>query len=295
MKITRGIVAFGILLLHGVAAAEMRVWTNNSGQLIEAEMVGVNAVKSAVKIRLKNGLEFEIAIDNLSPPDKAYAKDHWVAMQETQVNDAPTPGVIPVAALNSLPESFRARFNSSTRLEAIRRGGGTPEMEAAVLASLNRFKASQNPDGSWGRNNLGAMTGFVLQCFLGHGETADSSEFGATVLKGLMYLIELGRKNPHGLFTEKWTVKRADRGLTSMPLPPRQWVRPISRHGLAPKVFLACVWLLKRPSRQSSASRPAAALGRMAARPSFTNRKAAQTFPWPVGISRRSMPPTQPA
>lgn len=194
--------AFCLLLLQAAAAAEMRVWTNSSGQLIEAEMVGVNVAKRAVRVRLKTGGTFEIAIDNLSPPDKAYAKSHWVATQEAAAN-APPAG-ISAAALNSLPESFRARFDSTTRLEAIRRGGGAPEIEPAVVASLNQFKSSQYPDGSWGRANKGAMTGLVLQCFLGHGEIPDSPEYGDAVMRGLQYLIDLGKKNPDGIFSEKW-------------------------------------------------------------------------------------------
>jgi hypothetical protein len=77
--------AFIAMMFCGTAAGEVRFWTNTSGQLIEAEMVGVNVPKRAVKVRLKDGKEFEIAIDNLSPPDKAYAKEHWLV-------DAECPG-----------------------------------------------------------------------------------------------------------------------------------------------------------------------------------------------------------
>lgn len=201
MRRAWGIALFSLLLSSGVGA-EMRVWTNTSGQLIKAELVGVDAVRRTVKVRLQNGADFEIAIDNLSPPDKAYAKEHWMAMQKEPANAA--PGGIQTAALKSLPEAYRSRFDPTTRLEAIRRGGGTPEMDVAVEASLNSFKSSQNADGSWGRANKGAMTGFVLQCFYGHGETPDSPEFGEAILKGLLYLMDLGIKNPHGMFTEKW-------------------------------------------------------------------------------------------
>lgn len=202
MKRAWCITAFSLSLLSGAAVAEMRAWTNTSGQIIEAEMVGVNVAQRAVKVRLKSGADFEIAIDNLSPPDKAYAKDHWQAMQNAPVSTA--PGGISEASLKSLPESYRPRFLPATRLEAIRRGGGTPDMDAAVVTSLNLFKTSQNPDGSWGRSNKGAMTGFVLQCFLGHGETPDSPEYGDSVVKALLYLITLAKQNPSGIFTEKW-------------------------------------------------------------------------------------------
>ena len=205
MKRAGCIAAFSLSLLSGAAVAEMRAWTNTNGQIIEAEMVGVNVAQRAVKVRLKSGADFEIAIDNLSPPDKAYAKDHWLAMQNAPASTA--PGVISEEAVKRLPESFRSRFLPATRLEAIRRGGGTPEMDAAVVTSLNLFKTSQNPDGSWGRSNKGAMTGFVLQCFLGHGETPESPDFGEAVVKGLLYLIELARKNPEGIFSSNWGGK----------------------------------------------------------------------------------------
>jgi hypothetical protein len=205
--------AFSITLLHSTAVAEVRFWTNTSGQLIEAEMVGVNVQKRAVKVRLKDGKEFEIAIDNLSTPDKAYAKEHWVAMQNAPASPTvASAGGIPDAALNSLPPRYRSRLSPDTRLKAILEGGGTPEVEAAVVRSLTGFKASQNPDGSWGLGNKSAMTGFVLQCYLGHGESADSTEFGDTVMKGLLYLIDLAKQNPHGLLTENWVGNKGGAG-----------------------------------------------------------------------------------
>lgn len=190
----------------------MRFWTNTSGQLIEAEMIGVNVQKRAVKVRLKDGKEFEIAIDSLSTPDKAYAKEHWTALQNAPVAPEAASGTVSAAALNSLPPRYRIRLSPDARLKSIVEGGGTADVEAAVMRSLEGFKNSQNPDGSWARGNKGAMTGFVLQCYLGHGETADSAEFGDTITKGLLYLINLGSQNPHGLLTENWAGKKGGAG-----------------------------------------------------------------------------------
>jgi hypothetical protein len=53
---------------------------------------------------------------------------------------------------------------------------------------------NQNPDGSWGDENKGAMTGFGLLCYLGHGELQDSPQFGSTVGKALMWIFANGTK-----------------------------------------------------------------------------------------------------
>jgi hypothetical protein len=205
--------AFIATMFCGTAAGEVRFWTNTSGQLIEAEMVGVNVPKRAVKVRLKDGKEFEIAIDHLSPPDKAYAKEHWLVMQNTPASsEGDTANRTPDAGLQNLPPRYRSRLSPDARLKAVLEGGGTAEIEAAVMRSLGGLKISQNPDGSWGRSNKGAITGFALQCYLGHGETADSAEFGDTVMKGLLYLITLAKQNPHGLLTEAWAGQKGGAG-----------------------------------------------------------------------------------
>ena len=102
----------------------------------------------------------------------------------------------------SLPPSMRSRCSASERLEKLRQTGGRPECEAAVTKSLAWFKTKQNPDGSWGRANKAAMTGFALLCYLGRCETPDSPFYGDNVMKGIMYLIELSKKNPHGIISE---------------------------------------------------------------------------------------------
>jgi len=69
--------------------------------------------------------------------------------------------------------------------------------------ALDFFKAKQNADGSWGAKDKGAMTGFVILCYLGRCETPDSRTYGDTVMKGILYLVELGKKNPDGIFLGK--------------------------------------------------------------------------------------------
>ncbi|MFN0078133.1 MAG: prenyltransferase/squalene oxidase repeat-containing protein [Prosthecobacter sp.] len=111
------------------------------------------------------------------------------------------------AGFVTLPPSMRARCSTQERLEKLRQNGGSPECEAAVSASLEWLKGKQNPDGSWGRGNKCAMTGLALLCYLGRCETPESPFYGDNVMKGIMYLIEAGKKNPHGIFSDGWKGK----------------------------------------------------------------------------------------
>ena len=105
----------------------------------------------------------------------------------------------------SLPPSMRSRCSTQERLEKLRQNGGSPECEAAVSASLEWLKGKQNADGSWGRNNKGAMTGLALLCYLGRCETPESPFYGDNVMKGILFLLEAQKKNPHKMFSEAKT------------------------------------------------------------------------------------------
>ena len=58
-----------------------------------------------------------------------------------------------------------------------------------VLRALRWLKKTQKEDGSWAGEEVSAMTGFALLCYMAHGETPASQEFGATVEKAIKYLI----------------------------------------------------------------------------------------------------------
>jgi hypothetical protein len=106
------------------------------------------------------------------------------------------------AGFISLPPSMKMRCSPQERLEKLRQNGGNAECERAVSQSLEWLKTQQNPDGSWGRGFKAAYTGLALLCYLGRCETPDSPFYGDNVLKGIMYLIELSKKNPDGAITE---------------------------------------------------------------------------------------------
>lgn len=74
------------------------------------------------------------------------------------------------------------------RQDLLNTNGGTPETEKSVLAALQWFKEHQKPDGSWGDKFPEANTALATLAFLGHGETPESKDYGATVDKALAYL-----------------------------------------------------------------------------------------------------------
>jgi hypothetical protein len=112
-------------------------------------------------------------------------------------------GTGPPANLPLMPKMFNGRCSMQNRLEKLRQNGGTPECELAVSNSLTWLKSKQNADGSWGRANKGAMTGLTLLCYLGRCETPESPFFGDNVRNGMLYLVELAKKNPYGIVAEQ--------------------------------------------------------------------------------------------
>ena len=110
------------------------------------------------------------------------------------------------AAVNSLgvsvPKSMSGRCDKVGRVSRLSRGGvKNPDLvENAVIKALNWLNQDQNPDGSWGKNSKGAMTGFALLCYLGHCELTDSPEYGEAVAKGIKYLVELGDEKDGWLY-----------------------------------------------------------------------------------------------
>ncbi|MEO6786039.1 MAG: prenyltransferase/squalene oxidase repeat-containing protein, partial [Chthoniobacteraceae bacterium] len=93
-----------------------------------------------------------------------------------------------------LPGTLTGRMGAG-RARAMALNGMKPKSEQAVLRGLAWLAQHQNEDGSWGENYKGAMTGFGVLCFLGHGELQDSPQFGTTVGRALTWIFENGMKN----------------------------------------------------------------------------------------------------
>ncbi|HZZ72296.1 MAG TPA: hypothetical protein VFE24_08580 [Pirellulales bacterium] len=93
---------------------------------------------------------------------------------------------------------------------AVRRGGGSPEVEASVQSALEWLAANQNADGRWEAKRFGAgkernvlghdrhgagaradtgVTGLALLALLGSGNTHREGKYSTTVRKGLEFLL----------------------------------------------------------------------------------------------------------
>jgi len=128
-----------------------------------------------------------------------------VRLMSASIGSMSPPGMegsAPPTMLANLPNMFGGRCSMQSRLEKLRENGGTAECEMAVSRSLAWLKGQQNKDGSWGSRNKAAMTGLALLCYLGRCETPESAFYGDNVRDGMLYLVELARKNPHGILAE---------------------------------------------------------------------------------------------
>jgi hypothetical protein len=83
-----------------------------------------------------------------------------------------------------------ANRSPGQRGEALAEFGAPPGTEDAVMRALRWLKKNQNANGSW---DMGApdtaMTGLALMCYLAHGETPQSKEFGYTVEMAIKFLV----------------------------------------------------------------------------------------------------------
>lgn len=104
-------------------------------------------------------------------------------------------GTAPTGMSGNVPSAMGGRMSGNGRAALMQLNGGKKESETAVLRGLRWLVKHQSSDGSWAPEYQPAFTGFALLCFLGHGETTNSVEFGPTVKKGIDWLISNGNKH----------------------------------------------------------------------------------------------------
>ncbi len=99
------------------------------------------------------------------------------------------------AGFSSIPATMRERCSKEDRLQRLANNGGNEQCEEAVMKALRWIKSKQKPDGSWENQYPVAMTGFSVLAYLGHCETPSSEEFGDSITRGILYLVDKGMKN----------------------------------------------------------------------------------------------------
>ena len=117
-------------------------------------------------------------------------------VSNTPVSNEPVsvkPATQDSVAIIKSPVTMRSMTGSRTpgSIGAMTRGGagyGDASTEAAVLKALRWLKHTQRTDGSWTPSPI-SNTGLAILCFLAHGETPASKEFGNTVEMAIQYLV----------------------------------------------------------------------------------------------------------
>lgn len=94
-----------------------------------------------------------------------------------------------------IPATMRERCSKEDRLARLAKNGGNKQCEEAVTKSLLWLKKTQNADGSWCKSQQAAMTGLAVLTYLGRCETPNSAEFGDSVTRGIIYLVNISMKN----------------------------------------------------------------------------------------------------
>ena len=145
------------------------------------------------------------------------ATDFKVPPQQTPPNlpnptdlTKPTGNIATIGGgLGSLPGVMKCRLGPG-KAKAMTDNKMKPKAEQAVLRGLAWLQKNQASDGSWGDSNKGAMTGLALLCFLGHGETPQSQQFGYTVNKAVEWILTNGAANEGRLCMSKSFAKQPD-------------------------------------------------------------------------------------
>lgn len=142
-------------------------------------------VEMDISVDMPNDMPTQVA-DVVAPSLSATPTDQ--ALKQPDVNSV---------ALIKSPVQFKSVFgetrSAANRSAAIKKYGGDPRTEIAVVNALRWLKSIQKPDGHWdggtGADNQG-VTGLVILTFLAHGEKSGGGEFGECVAKGLEWLMK---------------------------------------------------------------------------------------------------------
>jgi|UniRef100_UPI003782F455 hypothetical protein len=138
MKTASRFLSLAVIGLLSTASAQLaeeyRPWTNTAGKQIEATLVSVDAAAKTLKIKMKDGREFDVPIATLSPADFEYAKARYAAMQAAPAAPATAmPAATPAAAPGTpaAPKAPAAKVASKP----------APPRPAIAIIPASKFKA----------------------------------------------------------------------------------------------------------------------------------------------------------
>jgi len=117
-------------------------------------------------------------------------------------------------------------------------GRWAKDVENSVNKALEWLKNAQGNDGSWGPRK-DAMTGLAILTFLANGETPSSEKYGATVEKGIKFLVSEQEKHGNGKFSA-WTPGMPDGGN------PESYAHGITTYAIAEAYGLTRIPSLKK-------------------------------------------------
>ncbi|MCX6850809.1 MAG: heparinase II/III family protein [Verrucomicrobia bacterium] len=125
-------------------AEEFHTWTNTSGKTVEATLISVDAVAKTLKIKTKDGREFDVAIATLSPADFEYAKGRYAAMQAAP---APAPAVaMPATPAGTPPATPPAAAPKGGAKTAAVVKKPAPDRPVIAVVPVAKFKAPSAND-----------------------------------------------------------------------------------------------------------------------------------------------------
>ncbi|MBL9131736.1 MAG: heparinase II/III family protein [Verrucomicrobiaceae bacterium] len=126
--------------VHGQLADEFHVWTNTAGKQVEATLVSVDATARTVKIKTKDGREFDVPIASLSAADFEYAKTRYAAMKAAPPA-APAVAMPAAPAAPGTPATTPAPAPAKGKAAAAAPKKPAPPRPAFTVLPVARFKA----------------------------------------------------------------------------------------------------------------------------------------------------------
>lgn len=121
-------------------ADEFRMWTNTAGKQVEATLVSVDAAAKTLKIKTKDGREFDVPIASLSAADFDYAKARYAAMQAAPAAAAPPATMPPGATPPATPATAQAPATPKGKAAPAVKKPAPPRPAITVIPAA-KFKA----------------------------------------------------------------------------------------------------------------------------------------------------------